>query len=39
MPLVIILERSNDLKNLDLLDHILALQEESDNSKKNGIFY
>ena len=36
----IILERSNTLKKIfDLFDHILVPQEESDNPKKNGIFY
>ena len=40
MPLAIILERSNALKKIfDLFEHFLVPQEESENPKKNGIFY
>ena len=40
MPWAIILERSNALKKIfNLFDHILVPQEESDNPKKNRIFY
>ena len=39
-PWVIILERSNILqKLLELFENILIQKEESETSKKNGLFY
>ena len=40
LPRVIILERANILqKLLDFFDNILIKKEESETSKKNGLFY
>ena len=40
LPWAIILERANILqKLLDFFDNILTKKEESETSKKNGLFY